>query len=111
MLALYDRGLNAEEIRRIMLLEQGGEGYEPGMGRIKEKYSPCSTTIRADAASVTSEARPPRPKGLTLKTAPRPYAEIHCGSVHLTIERLPARLLAIVASLVSSGVTAWLMTR
>ncbi|MFD9190304.1 hypothetical protein ACFWCA_19000 [Streptomyces phaeochromogenes] len=34
--ALHDRGLNPAQIRRIMLLEPGGEGYEPGMGRIDD---------------------------------------------------------------------------
>ncbi|MFF4401500.1 hypothetical protein [Streptomyces sp. NPDC001480] len=34
LIALHDRGLSPEQIRRIMLLEPGGEGYEPGMGRI-----------------------------------------------------------------------------
>lgn len=33
---LHDRGLTPEQIRRIMLLEPGGEGYETGMGRIDD---------------------------------------------------------------------------
>lgn len=36
LIALHDRGLTGEQIRRIMLLEPGGEGYEPGMGRIED---------------------------------------------------------------------------
>jgi hypothetical protein len=36
IIALHDRGLTSDQIRRIMLLEPGGEGYEPGMGRIDD---------------------------------------------------------------------------
>ncbi|MEU8851249.1 hypothetical protein AB0C70_34675 [Streptomyces sp. NPDC048564] len=36
LFALHDRGLSPEQIRRIMLLEPGGEGYESGMGRIDD---------------------------------------------------------------------------
>jgi len=36
VIALHDRGLSAEQIRRIMLLEQGGAGYEDGNGRIDD---------------------------------------------------------------------------
>ncbi|MFJ9737189.1 hypothetical protein [Streptomyces sp. NPDC101166] len=34
--ALHDRGLTPEQIRRIMLLEQGGAGWEEGNGRIQD---------------------------------------------------------------------------
>ena len=34
--ALYDRGLSPEQIQRIMLLEDGGEGYETSNGRIAD---------------------------------------------------------------------------
>ena len=33
---LYDRGLEAHQIRRIMLLEDGGAGYEASNGNIDE---------------------------------------------------------------------------
>ncbi|MFJ4832271.1 hypothetical protein ACIP79_20560 [Streptomyces sp. NPDC088747] len=36
VLGLYDRGLSAEKIRRIMLLEDGGAGYEASNGRIDD---------------------------------------------------------------------------
>jgi hypothetical protein len=36
LIELHDRGLSAEQIRRIMLLEDGGVGYEEGNGRIDE---------------------------------------------------------------------------
>ncbi|MEV0580827.1 MULTISPECIES: hypothetical protein [unclassified Streptomyces] len=34
--ALHDRGLTPEQIRRIMLFEQGGSGWEEGNGRIDD---------------------------------------------------------------------------
>ncbi|MFF3401769.1 hypothetical protein ACFYW6_25070 [Streptomyces sp. NPDC002659] len=34
VIALHDRGLSPEQIRHIMLLEDGGEGYERSNGRI-----------------------------------------------------------------------------
>ncbi|MCB5168808.1 hypothetical protein LG634_28805 [Streptomyces bambusae] len=34
--ALHDRGLTPEQIRRIMLLEDGGSGWERGNGRIDD---------------------------------------------------------------------------
>lgn len=36
VLALHDRGLTPEQIRRIMLLEDGGEGLERSNGRIDD---------------------------------------------------------------------------
>jgi hypothetical protein len=33
---LHDRGMSPEQIRRVMLLEVGGEGYEPSNGHIDE---------------------------------------------------------------------------
>ncbi|MCD5311034.1 hypothetical protein [Kineosporia babensis] len=36
VLDLHDRGLSPHQIRRIMLLEDGGEGYEEGNGRIED---------------------------------------------------------------------------
>ncbi|MCQ0023800.1 hypothetical protein M4914_13140 [Streptomyces somaliensis DSM 40738] len=36
VIALHDRGLTPEQIRRIMELEDGGEGYERGNGRIDD---------------------------------------------------------------------------
>jgi len=33
---LHDRGLTPEQIRRIMELEDGGDGYEEGNGRIDD---------------------------------------------------------------------------
>lgn len=36
VLDLHDRGLSAEQIRRIMLLEKGGSGYEESNGQIDE---------------------------------------------------------------------------
>ena len=36
VLDLYDRGLEPGQIREIMLLEEGGEGYEAGNGKIDE---------------------------------------------------------------------------
>ena len=36
VLDLHDRGLTPGQIRRIMMLEQGGEGYERGNGCIDE---------------------------------------------------------------------------
>lgn len=36
VLELHDRGLEPEQIRRIMLLEEGGAGYETGNGRIDD---------------------------------------------------------------------------
>ncbi|MER5429616.1 hypothetical protein [Streptomyces sp. NPDC002588] len=39
VIALHDRGLSPEEIRAIMLLEDGGEGYERANGRIDDILS------------------------------------------------------------------------
>ncbi|MEY2245704.1 hypothetical protein AB8A21_22725 [Streptomyces sp. BF23-18] len=39
VIALHDRGLNPEQIRAIMLLEDGGEGYEQANGRIDDILS------------------------------------------------------------------------
>jgi hypothetical protein len=36
VIALHDRGLTPAEIRNIMLLEDGGEGYEASNGRIDD---------------------------------------------------------------------------
>ncbi|MQY16404.1 hypothetical protein SRB5_66030 [Streptomyces sp. RB5] len=36
VIALHDRGLTPDEIRSIMLLEDGGEGYERSNGRIND---------------------------------------------------------------------------
>ncbi|MFE2266127.1 hypothetical protein [Streptomyces griseosporeus] len=36
VIQLHDRGLTAEQIRRIMLLEDGGAGYEASNGRIDD---------------------------------------------------------------------------
>lgn len=36
VIALHDRGLTSEQIRRIMLLEDGGKGYELANGNIDD---------------------------------------------------------------------------
>lgn len=36
ILELFDRGLTPVQIRRIMLLEDGGDGYEAANGRIED---------------------------------------------------------------------------
>ncbi|MEU8673121.1 hypothetical protein [Streptomyces sp. NPDC048560] len=47
VIALHDRGLTPAQIRAIMLLEEGGAGYEAGNGRIddivREVPRPSST--------------------------------------------------------------------
>ncbi|MEV6106417.1 hypothetical protein AB0M28_17090 [Streptomyces sp. NPDC051940] len=39
VIALHDRGLTPDQIREIMLLEDGGEGYERSNGRIDDIVS------------------------------------------------------------------------
>jgi hypothetical protein len=36
VIELHDRGMTPDQIRTIMLLENGGEGYEEGNGRIDD---------------------------------------------------------------------------
>ncbi|MBB5102458.1 hypothetical protein FHS40_001511 [Streptomyces spectabilis] len=37
----------------------------------------------------------------------RPFLEIHIGGFHLVVQRVPVRLLAVLAAVTCSGFTAW----
>ena len=64
---LHDRGLTPPEIRRIMLLEDGGEGYERSNGRIDDILRDLSAHHRAIATGLpvgaATQAPPERVDG------------------------------------------------
>lgn len=45
------------------------------------------------------------------KCNPAPALELRCGVVHLTIQRVPGWLVAVLATTMGSGLTAWLTSR
>jgi DNA-binding transcriptional MerR regulator len=48
VISLHDRGLTAEQIRRIMELEDEGEGYEASNGRIDDILRDIPSQTRAE---------------------------------------------------------------